>query len=421
LPDYVQARDDDSRELLRARASITNPLNDRKPQRLDSRVRIEHITSQRRSLDLAGSLPYSARIKRSALFLRNRCERTTLKTSFRRTIVDNRPLEICGLWKPKHPLERSHKVATFGSCFAQHVGCALKERGYAWLDAEPPPGIFVPAIQDKYNYGIFSARTGNIYTVAALRQWVSWAIDSATPPEEMWQKKGRFFDPFRPSIEPDGFATPDEMLASRRMVLRAIRNIVVGADWFVFTLGLAEGWVSSSKGYSYAVSPGSIAGEFDCNNHLLKNYTFAEISSDLNWVIEAIHDLNKKVRFLLTVSPISITASTSGRHVSTSSASTKALLRAVAHTTAHNLDMVDYFPSYEIITGAPFQGTLYKAKKHPLPKPGSTVVMDYFFAGVEQAFGDVPAVIELATSAVWSPQNFWSNVLELRNYLRGLN
>lgn len=340
---------------------------------------------------------------------------------WRTAIAEKRPLEICELWKPKHPFERSQKVATFGSCFAQNLGRELKERGYVWFDAEPAPDIFAPAIQKQYNYGAFSARTGNINTVASLRQWVSWALDISTPPDEIWEAKGRFFDPFRPSIEPNGFATPEELLASRDLVLRAIRNVVVNADWFVFTLGLTEGWVSSSKGYNYAMCPGTIAGEFDSNNHSFKNYTFAEISSDLNWVIEAICNLNNKMRFLLSVSAIPLSATASGKHVLTATTFSKSLLRAVAGTMAENLGTVDYFPSYEIITAPPFQGMFYEPDKQSVSKHGATVVMDSFFASIEQTF--VPFVIELATTSDRSHQNpgdFWSNVLDTRNSLRGL-
>jgi GSCFA family len=342
-------------------------------------------------------------------------------TAFCRTaIADQRPVEICDLWKPKHPFERSHKVATFGSCFAQHLGCALKERGYTWFDAEPWPDIFLPAIQKKYNYGIFSARTGCIYTAAVLKQWVSWALSISTPPEEIWEAKGRFFDPFRPSIEPDGFATPEELLASRDLVLRAIRNVVQNADWFVFTLGATEGWVSSSTGCNYDMGPGTVAGELESNNYSFKSYTPAEISSDLGWVIETICSLNNKARFLLTVSAVPLNETASAKQVLTATTFSSSLLRTVAGTMADNLEIVDYFPSYEIITASPFEGMLYEANQRFLSNLGPTFVVDSFFACLKQVFGDVPAIIESATTTGHSPREFWSNVLTARTTLRDL-
>src|SRR5215472_8227995 len=129
--------------------------------------------------------------------------------------VDYSHAQIVPIWKPKSPFKRFHKIATFGSCFARHLATALPESGYKWFDAEPAPDIFSPEIKAKYNFGVFSARTGEISTIAALRQWIAWAIGTDAPPDEMWQDGSRFFDPFRSSIEPNGFAGPDELLASR--------------------------------------------------------------------------------------------------------------------------------------------------------------------------------------------------------------
>jgi len=330
------------------------------------------------------------------------------------------------LWKPKNTLGRLQKVATFGSCFAQNLGPALKEQGYTWFDAEPAPDIFVPEIKKKYNYGVFSARTGNINTAAALRQWVSWALGVETPPEEIWHKGGRFFDPFRPSIEPNGFATPEELLASRNAVLRAIRKIAERTDWFVFTLGQTEGWVNSSSGYIYAMAPGNIAREFDSNDHLLKNYSFPEVRADLNWVIDAICGINKKVRFVLTVSAIPLTEADSGNHAIAATPLPQSLLREAALTIAKSRKIVDYFPSYEIITGAPLRAMLYEPNEQAVPKPGAEFATYCFFGSLAGSSRDVPPVVELGNavndsrSDAHEAKELWSRILKTRNTLRDL-
>src|SRR5215467_5461438 len=101
---------------------------------------------------------------------------STTQTASTPVPVDYGRADIGPIWKPKSALERSHYVATFGSCFARHLPSALRERGYKWFDAEPAPDIFSPEVKAKYNFGVFSARTGEINTIAALRQWISWAI-----------------------------------------------------------------------------------------------------------------------------------------------------------------------------------------------------------------------------------------------------
>lgn len=161
--------------------------------------------------------------------------------AFWRTAVASRnPLAIEDLWSPKWDIGPDTTFATAGGCFAQPIGSALRRRGYAWVNAEPAP-IHMPAsVRPTFGYDLFSFRTGNIYTVFQLRQWIEWAIDPGTVPTEIWTDAGRFYDPFRPGIEPGGFCSPNELEQSRRSLLRAIADAVVVADVFIFTLGLTE-------------------------------------------------------------------------------------------------------------------------------------------------------------------------------------
>src|SRR5690349_9501194 len=105
------------------------------------------------------------------------------------------------LWRPKFAIRHDDPISTFGSCFAQHIGQALKRQGCSWLVSEQPPDGLDEATSKKFGYGIFSCRTGNIYTTTLLRQWTHWALGQ-TPPPEIWRDSERFYDPFRPALEP---------------------------------------------------------------------------------------------------------------------------------------------------------------------------------------------------------------------------
>ncbi|WP_203234321.1 hypothetical protein [Burkholderia mayonis] len=52
------------------------------------------------------------------------------------------------------------------------------------------------ALFDDYNYRVFSARIGNVYTAALLNQWVRWAFGVEAPSDEIWEQDGRYYDPF---------------------------------------------------------------------------------------------------------------------------------------------------------------------------------------------------------------------------------
>lgn len=309
------------------------------------------------------------------------------KAFWRPAVAERSMFDIDELWTPKFRITQSAPVSTFGSCFAQHIGLALKKRGCRWLDAEPPPRGMSEAGARRFQYGVFSARTANIYTTSLLRQWTSWALGHATPPDECWERDGRFFDPFRPAIEPDGFASIDEMRRSRAETIRAFRVCIRRSSVFVFTLGLTECWFHRERGYEYPMCPGTVAGEFDPAAHEFRNQSFVEVRAALAETMKWMRKLNPELRFLLTVSPVPLTATNGGEHVLVATTYSKSVLRAVAgHVAAH--DFVDYFPSYEIIQGAPFRGTFFEPNQRGVSQRGVDFVMDQFFRGLFRTWGD---------------------------------
>ena len=332
------------------------------------------------------------------------------KTAFWRSgVADVSPFSIFDLWKPKHDLNKSHKIVTAGSCFAQHIGKALSKNGYSWFNAEPAPHKFDETLAREYNYGIFSFRTGNIYTASALKQWIFWALGKQEVPTEVWEHDGRFYDPFRPAIEPGGFLSAEEMFNSREATLAAIRTAIKNCDRFVFTMGLTEGWVNKSEGYSYAMCPGTLAGDFDPQKHVFKNFMHSEIRKDLADALKAIREENPKVRCLLTVSPVPLTATASGEHVLTATTYSKSALRSVAGELSSVFGFIDYFPSYEIITAPCFRGMFYEPNMRSVHADGVDFVMRSFFQCLASQTHDTvsenEAVIRQDASAVQPVSN----------------
>jgi hypothetical protein len=301
---------------------------------------------------------------------------------WRSGVADKHALHINNLWKAKFRISPRVPVITIGSCFAQHISRAMKARGFNWLDSEPGPKGMSEEFGEAYNYGVFSFRTGNIYTAALLLQWLKWSLEIETPPEEIFENNGRFFDPFRPAIQPNGFSSREELLAARRQTLTSIRSVIGQANVMVFTLGLTEGWRNSVGNYEYPVCPGTIAGEYDPDQHVFHNYTYPEILSQLQEVLKLLRSENPKIRLLLTVSPVPLTATAAGKHVLVSTTYSKSVLRAVAGDLANARSNVDYFPSYEIITSAPFRAMFYEPNLRSVAKEGVAHVMEHFFGGL---------------------------------------
>jgi GSCFA family len=151
----------------------------------------------------------------------------------------------------------------------------------------------------------------------------------------------------------------------------------------VFTLGLTEGWEDIATGLPFAACPGTQSGTFDPARHRFVNYRAAAIRADLEASLDHIHALNPEARLLLTVSPVPLTASASGQHVLVATMRSKSVLRGVAGELAEDDARVDYFPSYEIITGAPTASRFFEPNLRSVRPEGVAMVMDHFFAGLD--------------------------------------
>ena len=312
--------------------------------------------------------------------------------SFWRTAVaEPDPADIDGVWTPKFELGQDEEILTAGSCFARHIGRTLLELGMNWRDAEPAPPGLTAAERAARQYGVFSFRTGNIYTAAMLRQWLAWASGTVPAPTESWVADGRHYDPFRPAVEPVGYDSAEDMLAAREQTLAAIRTAVGGASCLIFTLGLTEAWHERGTHVVYPVCPGTVRGTFDPARYEFVNHDFARVTEDLLAAAALARDLNPGLRLLLTVSPVPLTATATGRHALTANTYSKSVLRAVAGQLAAEHEHIDYFPAYELITGVPFGGAFFEPNLRDVSAEGVRFVMNRFTNALSRQAAGRPA------------------------------
>lgn len=296
-----------------------------------------------------------------------------------RTGVTERPEGDPGdLFQPRFPVTREMRIMTAGSCFAQHVGRALRRSGFNVLDMEPLPAEVPRAVAERFGYRQYSARYGNIYTSRQLRQLIAEAHGRATPALPVWRRGDRFFDAQRPGVEPDGLPSGELVPLHRAAHLRAVRRALRRADLFVFTFGLTEAWIHAETGTVYPTAPGTIAGTFDPEVFAFHNFDVNEVIADFEAVRRRLKRINPEMRFLVTVSPVPLTATATGRHVEVASCYSKAVLRAACGmlTAAH--EDVDYFPSFEIITSQAAGGRYYEENLRGVTAKGVATAMGLF-------------------------------------------
>ncbi|GLK66382.1 GSCFA domain-containing protein [Hansschlegelia plantiphila] len=299
--------------------------------------------------------------------------------AFWKNMARQHPLAIDFLYQKKFSIDADTKIASAGSCFAQHVGRALRQSGFNYLDYEPAPSLLPEAERSRFGYGMFSARYGNVYTARQLRQLFARAFGKFKPVDEFWEAGGRFFDPYRPTIEEGGFSSLDELRAMRDHHLKQVRKLFKDVDLFVFTLGLTETWLNKNDGAAYQICPGTTAGQFDPDNHVFENASFVSVLRDMETFIIKFRAVNPDVKMLLTVSPVPLAATATPHHVLTATSYSKATLRAVAGYLAEKYECVDYFPSYEIVSSHPFHGFFFERDLRNVNDKGVDFVMSHFF------------------------------------------
>lgn len=250
------------------------------------------------------------------------------------------------------------RVGTAGSCFAQHISRRIMASGFNYFVTEP--GTHLPERERaRNNYGTFSARYGNIYTTVQLLQLFEESFGERIPEERIWQRPdGRFIDPFRQQIQPEGFETEEAVLTDRQKHLSAVRKLFQETDIFVFTLGLTEAWRACSDRTVLSAAPGVVGGVYDPARYEFVNFTLEETYGALSTFLDRFHAINPTAKVLLTVSPVPLIATFEDRSVLVSTTYSKSVLRVAAETALRQYEWVDYFPSYEIITGS-FSGGLY--------------------------------------------------------------
>jgi GSCFA family len=300
---------------------------------------------------------------------------------WRQSMAQTPPDDVDPVVRGRFTITPTDRVATAGSCFAQHIARYLKKSGFRYFITELAHPMVPPDVARRFGYGLFTARFGNIYTSRQLLQLFQRAYGLFQPVDDMWRRAdGRLIDPFRPQVQPDGFASELEYRLDRERHFAAVRRFVERMDVFVFTLGLTEGWVSREDGAAYPLCPGVAGGTFDPARHEFVNLRASEIITDMLAAIDFIRARNKNVKVLLTVSPVPLVATAEDRSVLVSTTYSKSALRVACEEIAAARADVAYFPSYEIITGNYNRGAYFGDDLREVTEAGVAHVMRLFLA-----------------------------------------
>lgn len=298
---------------------------------------------------------------------------------------------------PAEPLLRpDDRVMSIGSCFAANLVPWLERSGIEYLRTERPHPVLAQH-GENLGYADFSAAYGNVYTSRQLRQLVERAFGRFQPEEDRWYEQGAVIDPFRPGLR---FPAADDREFDEQTArhLSATRQACEQATVIVMTLGLVETWVSRRDGAAYPAAPGTIAGRFDPERHVMRVLEVDEIVDDLLTAAAIIRDVNPRSRFIVTVSPVPLVATATGEHVLLATTHAKSVLRVAADRFVRALDHSSYFPSYEIVTGPQAPHDFFEADRRSVSVAGVEAVMRTLLADARDEWGADAATLPISPS-----------------------
>lgn len=267
---------------------------------------------------------------------------------------------------PRFKILKKHKISSAGSCFAQHIGNWLTKNNYTYL-------------RSKLNTDETSSFAfGNIYTPHSLLQWFTKSKEYlAEYSIYLDQENGRYVDLLLPSTYQSGFTNREDLLNNRDLILEETCLQLIKSDYFIFTLGLIETWVDNND-VCYPTCPGLKKGLYDPTKYKLKVFDYKEIYSDLDKLFQHIKTINPKINFVITVSPVPLTATATNNHVMVANSYSKSILRAVAGAFSDSRNDVNYFPSYELITTTLSNDFRFLENRRTVSEDGVNYVMGHW-------------------------------------------
>lgn len=289
-------------------------------------------------------------------------------------------------------LTRTDRIATAGSCFAQHIARTIVSSDFNYFVSEKAPAGTSPDLAEARQFGLFSARFGNIYTTRQLVQLFERAYGRFRPKGDHWMGlDGGLIDPFRPTIEPSGFSSVEALHLDRETHFAAVRDMFENLDVFVFALGLTECWRAKSDGAVFPLAPGVAGGRMDAAAYEFHNLTFSEVSADLAEFWKGLREINPSARMILTVSPVPLIATYEQQSALVSTTYSKAVLRSAVEHITRTQPQVAHFPSYEVITGNHAGNACFEDDLRTVRAEGVAHVMSLFLRHYAGQDGPVSA------------------------------
>jgi hypothetical protein len=249
-------------------------------------------------------------------------------------------------FRPSFKIQPGAKIFTLGSCFARNIEQHLAQHGF---DVPSHKYFGTSHLINKYNpFSILQEIRGTFNS--DLR------IPSKARLVEV--KDGLWVDLHLHVNQP----MPKMALIKANNDCQKFFNEIKNCAYFIITLGLIEVWYDLEN-ECYVNEPLNFEKVYLEDEKLRKHFAerfvfrvldFSETYSATYEIFSLLkNNCIDNTKAILTVSPVALSGSFTGKDVLIANAHSKSALRTVAEEVCARFDFVDYFPSYESVTLSP--------------------------------------------------------------------
>lgn len=299
-------------------------------------------------------------------------------------------------WTKDLSLSSEDSVFAIGSCFARGIEQSLVSSNLDVLSYASEFDSF-----ELSNPSVTGRGFTNKYSTFAIANEVGWALDPTMefPTESLVQvAPDRVIDPH---VNPTLKWLAWQPTLDRRAIITDVYSRIPSARVLIITLGLVESWFDGHSGIYLNMTPTREMIELDPDRYVFEVTGFEQNRAQLDALSALLRrTCPSELQIVVTVSPVPLNATFSGRDVVAANAYSKAVLRAAAEEWCFDEPNVHYFPSYEIVTTSDSSAAWETDGRH-VRGPIVQDIMGYFKASFVDRAHDAPT----ATADGWKAQS----------------
>lgn len=242
---------------------------------------------------------------------------------------------------PRFTLSPSARYFCIGSCFARNIEEHLIYRGVDVLSKR--------VVSPKAEWGARANGFLNKFTTQSMLQELRWLdhppmdwADTLTETANGWRDL---------QLAPElGETSLERALERRKYLAEDYFQRIRHADVVLMTLGLNEVWRDTKLDLHLNAAPPLWNARKEPGRYRLEITDVESNTAALDEIYARLKAINHNIKIIVTVSPVPMRATFSGRDVGLANTLSKSTLRASAEHFVQTNNDTDYFPSYEIVS-----------------------------------------------------------------------